>query len=250
MVSGHGSWFIIAGIVLVIAFEQMQILLYDMHKADSGKGGNTAVTYYLDSESGRDSNHGTSPENAWKSLKHVNEVIFNPGDRILLKAGTRYSGQLKPQGSGKQGKPIIVDMYGVGGKPRFDDLLIEGCHIVRCERNGIIGSGYWRRDQWYPSLNVVIRKNLLEQVPGDGIVPIACDGALVEHNVMRDCPRLLPDGDAAAGIWPWSCDNTVIQFNEVSDHKSPWDAQGFDSDWNCRNTIIQYNYAGCQCGIQ
>jgi hypothetical protein len=128
-------------------------------------------------------------------------------------------------------------------KSRFDGLLIENCHIVRCERNGIVSGGYWTRDNWYPSLNVVIRGNLLEEVPGDGIVPIACDGALVERNVMRKCTRLLPDGDAAAGIWPWSCDNTVIQFNEVSDHKAPWDAQGFDSDWNCRNTLIQYNYS-------
>ena len=90
---------------------------------------------------------------------------------------------------------------------------------------------------------MVIRRNLLEQIPGDGIVPIGCDGAVVEHNVMRDCPRLLPKGEAAAGIWPWSSDNTLIQFNEVSDHKAPWDAQGFDSDWNCRNTLIQYNYS-------
>ncbi len=92
-------------------------------------------------------------------------------------------------------------------------------------------------------IEVVIRNNLIEEVPGDGIVPIACDGALVEHNTMRNCTRLLPEGDAAAGIWPWACDNTVIQFNEVSDHKAPWDAQGFDSDWDCRNTIIQYNYS-------
>ncbi len=65
-----------------------------------------------------------------------------------------------------------------------------------------------------------------------------CDGALVEHNTMRDCARLGKEAGAAAGIWPWSCDNTVIQFNEVSDHKAPWDAQGFDSDWNCRGTVI------------
>ncbi len=129
-------------------------------------------------------------------------------------------------------------------KSRFDGLLIEGCHVWRCERNGILGwSGHWRRTDWHPNLNVVIRGNLLEQIPGDGIVPIGCDGALVEYNVMRDSPRMLPDGEAAAGIWPWSCDNTVIQFNEVSGHKAPWDAQGFDSDWNCRNTVIQYNYS-------
>ena len=67
---------------------------------------------------------------------------------------------------------------------------------------------------------------------GDGIVPIGCDSALVEYNLMRRCSRLLPLGEAAAG-----------QFNEVSDHKAPWDGQGFDSDFNCTNTLIQYNYS-------
>lgn len=96
---------------------------------------------------------------------------------------------------------------------------------------------------WYPSLTTRISGNLLEQIPGDGIVPIGCDGAVIEYTRMRDCTRLLPEGEAAAGIWSWSCDNTGIQFNEVSDHKAPWDAQDFDADWNCRNTLIQYNYS-------
>ena len=143
-------------------------------------------------------------------------------------------------GSGR----ILWRASGEWKRSRLNGLLIEGCHIERCERNGIIGGGHIRRGaDWYPSLNVVIRNNLIEQVPGDGIVPIACDGALVEHNVVRDGTRLLPEGDAAAGIWPWASDNTVIQFNEVSGHKAPWDAQGFDSDWNCRGTVIQYNYS-------
>lgn len=134
--------------------------------------------------------------------------------------------------------------YGENVPSRLNGFLVENCHIVRCQRDGIMGSGHIQRGvDWYPSLNVVIRGNLIEEVPGDGIVPIACDGALVEHNIMRSCTRLLPKGDAAAGIWPWACDNTLIQFNEVSDHKAPWDAQGFDSDWDCRNTIIQYNYS-------
>ena len=141
------------------------------------------------------------------------------------------------------GSAILWQNEGEQTKSRFDGLLIEDCHLKRCTRNGINARGYSNRDAWYPSLNVVVRRCLLEEIPGDGIVPIACDGALIEENVMRDCPRLLQQGDAAAGIWPWSCDNTVIQFNEVSDHKAPWDAQGFDSDWNCRNTLIQYNYS-------
>lgn len=49
---------------------------------------------------------------------------------------------------------------------RFVDLLIENCHIYRCQRNGITGNGNSGRDKWFPSLNVVIRGNLIEQVPG------------------------------------------------------------------------------------
>jgi hypothetical protein len=295
-----------------------------------------AATYYVDSQTGNDSNSGLSQQQAWGSLQMVNSRVFQPGDAILFRAGTVYAGQLRPQGSGNllngSPNPIVIDMYGTGPKPRidgegkfletvflynveyweinnleitnlgptrvpnrkgvslylnnfgtahhlvvrnlyihdvngsnvkqegggygilwyvdgntrksrYDGLLIEGCHLVRCDRNGIVGGGYWSRADWFPSLSVVIRNNLLEDIGGDGIVPIACAGALVEWNVMRDSGKRTPSGDAAAGIWPWSCDNTIIQFNEVSGQRGYWDAQGFDSDWNCQNTLIQYNYS-------
>lgn len=131
---------------------------------------------------------------------------------------------------------------------RFVGLLIENCHIYNCCRNGITGNGNSSRDAWFPSLQVVIRGNLIERVPGDGIVPIACEGALVEHNVVKDSPDLLHIKDAAAGIWPWSCDSTVIQYNEVSGQHAKWDGQGFDSDYNCRNTVIQYNFSHDNAG--
>lgn len=126
---------------------------------------------------------------------------------------------------------------------RFDSLTIQNCHIVRCQRNAMIWQEKANRNEWNPSTNVVVRGNLIEEVPGDGIVPIWTDGCLVEYNIMRNCPEILPDTEAAAGFWPWSADNTVIQFNEVSDHKAPWDAQAYDCDYNCHNTTIQYNYS-------
>jgi len=125
----------------------------------------------------------------------------------------------------------------------FDGLFIEKCVLERTDRNGITSSGYWSRQDWFPSFHVVIRNNKLNDIGGDGIVPIGCDGALIEHNVVTKAGQRFPEGDAAAGIWPWSCDGTVIQYNEVSYTAGPWDAQGFDSDWNSRNTIIQYNYS-------
>lgn len=291
-----------------------------------------AETYYIDAETGKDSNTGTSPKSAWASLKKVNSKKFKPGDIILFKAGTTYKGQLELKGSGLKNNLIRIDRYGKGKKPaihgeglklhtillynieywevrnleitntgktskvkrrgviiqaenfgdchhivldsleihhvngslikkagggsailfqtsgkkvktRFIDLIIENCHLHHCERNGINAKGNYFRDNWYPSLGVIIRNNLIEQIPGDGIVPLACDGALIEHNVLRDFPDVMPHSEAAAGIWPWSCDNTLIQYNEVSGHKAKWDGQGYDSDYNCRGTIFQYNYS-------
>lgn len=286
-------------------------------------------TYYVDYGKGNDRNRGTSPDRPWKTLAAVNTHDFVPGDKILFRAGTNYVGLFKPKGSGAQGSPIIVDMYGQGPKPRidgkgiqdtillenieywqfnnlevtnlgptradwrtgvrisanncgtlkhihlknlyvhdingsnrksregcgiffeckgntpsrFDDLLIENCHLVRTDRNGICGrSSFTNRSRnWFPSLNVVIRGNLLEDIGGDCIKPWGCDGCLVEHNVVRGGRQRAED--YAAGIWPWSCDNTIIQFNEVSGMKGTKDGQGFDSDYNCRNSIFQYNYS-------
>ncbi len=139
---------------------------------------------------------------------------------------------------------ILIENGGTSVGSRFDSLQIVNCHILRCSRNAMIwNSEYYDRRKWLASTNEIIRGNLIEQVPGDGIVPIGCDNTLIEYNVMRDCPETLPSTEAAAGFWPWSCDNTTIQFNEVSGHKAPWDGEGYDCDYNCRNTVIQYNYS-------
>jgi len=291
---------------------------------------NTAQTYYIDSENGSDQNDGLSPESAWQSLDKINSIDLTPGSQVLFKTGTVYSGRFMPQGSGDEGKLIVVDMYGEGKRPRinaegkypeaillqnveyyeisnlevtnfepmreagrkgvhltlnnfgvahhihlknlyvhdvngsnvksdgggygihfscsgdnarFDDLLIENCHLVRTDRNGITGWSeycypWWR---WNPSTNVVIRGNLLEDIGGDGIVPIGTDGCLVEYNKI-DGGRMRAQ-DYAAGIWPWGATNTIIQYNEVSGMKGTKDGQGFDCDYECSGTIIQYNYS-------
>jgi hypothetical protein len=126
-------------------------------------------------------------------------------------------------------------------KSLYDGLRIEHCALARCDRNGITMDGYWARNDWHPNLNVVIAGNRLEDIGGDGIVPIGCDGALVEHNTLKGGRRRCDD--YAAGMWPWSCDNTTLQFNEVSGMLGTRDGEGFDSDWNCRHTLFQYNYS-------
>lgn len=123
----------------------------------------------------------------------------------------------------------------------FNGLVVENCLIKDSQRNGIIMWGNWVRKWWKPNLNVIIRNNVLDGVPGDGIVPTACDGAIVEYNVMKNCPPTLPSSEACDGIWPFSSDNTIVQYNIVDGHKSKTDGYGFDSDYNCRNSLFQYN---------
>jgi hypothetical protein len=144
------------------------------------------------------------------------------------------------------GSAILVQNEGAATPSAYDGLRIEENYIERTERNGInFKSTFAGRTNWFPSRNVVIRNNLLQEIPGDGIVPVGCDGTLIEGNVIRLGTPLLrwKEHSAAAGIWPWSCDNTLIQYNEVSGHRADQDGQGFDADWNCRGTIIQYNYS-------
>ena len=308
----------------------MILLLFSFLLAACSDG---PACYYLDATGGNDTNSGLAPDKAWKSPEKLREVKLQPGDKVLLKRGEVFNGELEISAQGLPENRIYVDAYGDGeqkpciagydtslyavrifdsdyvtvqnleivntgkqplpyraglkieskdygvsrgivvnnvtvrdvngslvkekgggcgiyivngGKEKistFNRLTIENCHILRCTRNAMIWAAYSDRRNWHPSKHTVIRGNLIEEVPGDGIVPIGCDSTLIEYNVMRDCPDILPETEAAAGIWPWSCDNTVIQFNEVSGHKAPWDAQGFDSDWNCTGTVIRYNYS-------
>ncbi len=142
------------------------------------------------------------------------------------------------------GAGIYVNNGGEQVKSAFCNLLIENCHLLRTERNGMIwNSDYYDRRNWFPSKNIVVRGNLLEEIPADGIVPIGCDGVLIEYNLMRRSTPLIAPPESAAGMWAWSCNNIVIQYNEVSDMKAPWDGQGFDADWNSLNTTIRYNYS-------
>ena len=78
------------------------------------------ASYYIDATGGDDDATGRSPDAAWQSLAKVGATTFQPGDRILLKAGERWTGQLWPKGSGTAAAPITIDRYGAGAKPRLD----------------------------------------------------------------------------------------------------------------------------------
>jgi hypothetical protein len=124
-----------------------------------------------------------------------------------------------------------------GRSSHFEGLVVERCHVYRTDRNGICQRGALGAR----STGVVVRENLLEDIGGDGIKVWGSDDALIERNVLRGGRQRCED--AAAGIWPFDSDRTVIQYNEVSGMKGTNDGQAFDADFRCRGTTIQYNYS-------
>ena len=85
--------------------------------------------YYVDAFAGDDSASG-GPAAPWRTLAGVNTHVFTPGDAILFKAGCRWQGQLKPQGSGCEGHPIRIDRYGEGCLPMIDMGTATGAAIM------------------------------------------------------------------------------------------------------------------------
>lgn len=77
------------------------------------------TSYYIDAQKGSDAADGCSEKNAWKTLKRAGRMTFGPGDRLFLKAGGRWVGQLKLKGSGTKEKPVLVGRYGEGQPPHI-----------------------------------------------------------------------------------------------------------------------------------
>ncbi|WP_310938821.1 right-handed parallel beta-helix repeat-containing protein [Clostridium sp. SHJSY1] len=132
-------------------------------------------TYYVDSVKGSDSNNGTSSNTPWASLTKVNSKIYSEGDKILFKAGGIWTGQLYAKGSGINGAPIVIDMYGTGNKP-----IIQG--------NGTKHNTIYFYNQSYWEINNLEVTNKASDY-GDyrGISVNGDDYGVINHIYIKNC---------------------------------------------------------------
>jgi hypothetical protein len=173
------------------------------------------------------------------------------------------------KGAGIQGGGAGLVIRGAGsgvvGTPerkegRFTSLIIEDNHIHDCVRNGIWGVYDYASDN-HPSdptkdvpfhhyhQGVEIRRNLIERVPGDGMIIWGCEGAIVEFNMLRDFTNLTHySGNAAIALWTIKSKDCIIQHNQVTDHKAEHDGQAFDADFDSKGTTFQYNFSADNLG--
>lgn len=106
-------------------------------------------TMYFVSPTGSDSNSGTSPASAWRTVAKVNSAALNPGDAVMFKGGATFSdAQLAPSRSGTATLRITYATYGPGkaGLPQgiylrsVNGLAIENLSISGPSQ-GILASG-------------------------------------------------------------------------------------------------------------
>lgn len=149
-------------------------------------------------------------------------------------------------------KANIQNRVLTGVPSKYDNVRISGCTFERVDRSAVklVSSQWcnqWEKNDpgvpvnWYPSTNVVVEGNYMEYIGGDGITVRDTDGALIEHNLAKDC-RFQNTG-YNVGIWPFEAANTVLQYNEAYETHGTTDGQGLDCDHASSNSVMQYNYS-------
>jgi len=83
-----------------------------MNDQDGNLEGRVSKTFYIDNKTGDDRNDGTSPETAWRTPGEVNKHFYQPGDKILFKAGGSFAGTLNIRGYGTAKDRLTIGTYG------------------------------------------------------------------------------------------------------------------------------------------
>ncbi len=147
--------------------------------SDSGTIGSCAATgagnHYVDSLAGNDTADGATPATAWKSLSKVNTTTFQPGDHLCFKAGSTFTGQLHPLGSGTAAAAIVIDQYGTGAKPRFN----AGAGVL--DTVLLLNQSYWEIN------NLEVTNN--QATAGDyrAVAIRGNDAGVLHHIAIRSC---------------------------------------------------------------
>ncbi len=163
-----------------------------------------ATSYYLNSRTGSDTNSGLTKDLAWKSLLHLGQDQFLPGDSILFAKGSAYTGGFVFKSSGTMAQPIvfssysvgagtvlstprteltpIFEKYGAGPAPSFSnpDWEVLNGNIFRIEGNYIVIDGLYFHDNTNPPGSDKTNKNVQKM----GAIYLALN---THHQVVKNC---------------------------------------------------------------
>lgn len=187
-------------------------------------------TYFVAAD-GDDNASGLTIASAWKTLDKVNSMTFQPGDKILLKSGDTWHGQLSLKGSGEKGNPILLSKYGGDERPVINMGNAEGA----CVR--LFNQSWWEID----NIEVTSGAPPVLGIGRQGIVAIIKGGNQhIEHIVIRNC--FIHD------IWgQLGGDSEYCGYNscgilvQIQDEKNGWGLNKNSINTTLDDVLVEYN---------
>nr|WP_295867912.1 RICIN domain-containing protein [uncultured Chitinophaga sp.] len=131
---------------------------------------------------------------------------------------------------------------GINVQGLFDSVLVQNCRIIDVGLEGLVVGG--RQGERQYARNVIVDNNLVENVPGDGLIVVNVSGGCkVTNNVVHNA--CMSNVRNFAGIWTWDSYQTLISHNEVYGMKGGGgnDGMAFDADVSANGDIFEYNYS-------
>jgi hypothetical protein len=206
-----------------------------------------SVTYFIDSEKGKDTYIGTNENTAWKSFTNLEKTPLNPGDEIRFKRGSKFSGVLIINDSGTLKKPILLSDYGDKNltAPAFknsifnteinqfgncirlkgDFIIVENLyfHDTVADLDEDAGSflTMWELGAIYidkNAKNCIVRNNEIYNC-GVGIKSYG-PYSKIENNYIHDCNSILKKwGWGPIAIW-LGADYQEVSYNRIINYKA------------------------------
>ncbi|AGW41771.1 dTDP-4-dehydrorhamnose reductase [Leifsonia xyli subsp. cynodontis DSM 46306] len=180
------------------------------------------TTYYVDSAAGSDTNAGTSPSDPWHSLAKVNSTGFAPGDSVLFKGGSIWTGSLLITSSGTSSAPITIGSYGTGrpllngATTATNTVEVQNAHDVTITGLEITNSSDFAASTSHIYRGIYVEAKDLGEVPG----------ILIENNDVHTVDGVgasggIGNGGIAVGVrgntTPTWYSGLRITGNEVAD---------------------------------
>jgi hypothetical protein len=198
--------------------------------------------HYLDCSGGSDASDSLTPQTAWRTVSKANSYTFLPGDRLLLRRGSRCNGMLWPKGSGTERAPIRLGAYGIGALPivaggdQSAGLKLENQQFWEIENIEVIGGspygihigGNEPKLRHFRVTNVIVH-----DVPG---TPTTKDSGLVvispDKNAKTRFSDVIVDGVTAYQTSEWA--GVIVRGSDFD----PADESDRGEHIEIRNSIV------------
>ena len=180
--------------------------------------------------------HVTGGDYTAMSAKWTGLVVFAPG-MVVEPNMTKGSGTYNRNSYFSN---VLVDNVQAYDTTMWAGIFVWGVQIDQDTR--------WARDcvnRAVQSRGITIQNSTVHNTYGDGIAQFCSQNGTLQSNVvyqsgMQPAPKTI---GTPVGLWWWSSEDMVGQFNEAYDNHSPGvDGGGYDIDYGSTNSTMQYNY--------